>query len=171
MADLIRDAPIGQIIRFITRNKVLLYPEERPDFECPMAYSEPDMAAKVQKASITSPSSTSNAVSAADEKADADKEGVEAAEPEESPAALDRDALERIETGNSELERAETARDLDKVLTLRTTLSRVGTKAALEQSRTQAELEDAFRAATLEKEPTRPIIPQRTSDGNILVDW
>lgn len=29
MLDLIRDAPVGQIIRYVTGNKVLLYPEEK----------------------------------------------------------------------------------------------------------------------------------------------
>ncbi|KAL8663999.1 MAG: hypothetical protein Q9202_003416 [Teloschistes flavicans] len=39
MADIIRDAPIGQIIRFVTGNKVLQYPEEKPDFTLPEAYN------------------------------------------------------------------------------------------------------------------------------------
>lgn len=38
MADLIRDAPLGQVIRFLTRNKVLKYPEEFPSFEVPRQY-------------------------------------------------------------------------------------------------------------------------------------
>ncbi|KAL8700850.1 MAG: hypothetical protein Q9201_005220 [Fulgogasparrea decipioides] len=38
MADLIREAPIGQIIRFLTRNRSLQYPEEKPDFVLPEAY-------------------------------------------------------------------------------------------------------------------------------------
>lgn len=39
MADIIRDAPLGQILRFVTGNRVLLYPEERPDFELPASYT------------------------------------------------------------------------------------------------------------------------------------
>lgn len=39
MADLIRDAPVGQLIRFLTRNKFLQYPEEKPDFVLPKAYN------------------------------------------------------------------------------------------------------------------------------------
>ena len=38
MSDLIREAPLGQVIRFLTRNKVLQYPEEKPDFELPDVY-------------------------------------------------------------------------------------------------------------------------------------
>ncbi|KAI2640365.1 major facilitator superfamily transporter [Hypomontagnella submonticulosa] len=35
MSHILRDAPIGQFIRLITRNRVLRYPEEKPDFEFP----------------------------------------------------------------------------------------------------------------------------------------
>lgn len=38
MSDLIREAPLGQAIRFLTRNKVLKYPEEEPGFELPDVY-------------------------------------------------------------------------------------------------------------------------------------
>ena len=38
MSDLMREAPIGQLLRFVTRNKVLLYPEEKPGFELPAEY-------------------------------------------------------------------------------------------------------------------------------------
>ncbi|KAL8931380.1 MAG: hypothetical protein Q9216_007220, partial [Gyalolechia sp. 2 TL-2023] len=39
MADLFREAPIGQIIRFATGNKYFQYPEEKPDFQLPETYS------------------------------------------------------------------------------------------------------------------------------------
>lgn len=38
MAQIIRDAPVGQLIRFITRNKFLQYPEEKPDFQLPQEW-------------------------------------------------------------------------------------------------------------------------------------
>lgn len=38
MSDLIREAPLGQFIRLVTRNKVFQYPEEKPDFELPPTY-------------------------------------------------------------------------------------------------------------------------------------
>jgi DHA1 family multidrug resistance protein-like MFS transporter len=40
MADLIRDAPIGQIARYLTGNRVLLYPEELPGFVCPLSFND-----------------------------------------------------------------------------------------------------------------------------------
>ena len=38
MLDIIREAPVGQALRFISRNKLLRYPEEKPDFELPTQY-------------------------------------------------------------------------------------------------------------------------------------
>jgi DHA1 family multidrug resistance protein-like MFS transporter len=38
MLDLIRDAPLGQAIRFLSRNKLFQYPEENPDFKLPDLY-------------------------------------------------------------------------------------------------------------------------------------
>ena len=168
MADLIRDAPIGQIIRWMTGNKMLQYPEERPDFQCPQCYAEPEVAEKAQKESIASPSSTS-AGFASDNPVDAEKAGLEKAEPEESPDDPDRDALERINT--EQLERAETAKDLEKTDTMKSSLRRTTTIAALEHAETRADLEAAFTAASMPREPTRAIVPQRTSDGITLVDW
>ncbi|KAL7921906.1 MFS general substrate transporter [Trichoderma austrokoningii] len=38
MLDIIREAPLGQAIRFVSRNKLLQYPEEKPDFKLPDLY-------------------------------------------------------------------------------------------------------------------------------------
>ena len=39
MSDLIREAPIGQLLRFLTKNKILKYPEELPGFQLPETYN------------------------------------------------------------------------------------------------------------------------------------
>ena len=39
MKDLIREAPIGQAIRFLSRNRLFQYPEERADFTLPIQYA------------------------------------------------------------------------------------------------------------------------------------
>jgi DHA1 family multidrug resistance protein-like MFS transporter len=168
MADLIRDAPIGQLIRYVTRNKMLLYPEEKADFQCPAGYAEPDAAEKRLQEAMRSISSTSMAKSP-DEIADAEKAALEPAEPTEPVEAVE----EPVEDDREDLERMETVKDLEKSTTLRSTMSRVNTRSALRQSRTRADLEAAFTNATMDlaKEPSRPIIPERTSDGTILVDW
>ena len=38
MLDLIREAPLGQAIRLVSRNRLLQYPEEKPGFELPAQY-------------------------------------------------------------------------------------------------------------------------------------
>ncbi|KAF5263067.1 hypothetical protein FOXYS1_6188 [Fusarium oxysporum] len=38
--DTIRDAPLGQIIRFATKNRLFKYPEEHPEFELPAAWNQ-----------------------------------------------------------------------------------------------------------------------------------
>ncbi|KAJ5356264.1 major facilitator superfamily domain-containing protein [Penicillium concentricum] len=47
MMSLMRDAPIGQLIRFVTRNRVLLYPDELPDFQCPPSIANTSSAPSV----------------------------------------------------------------------------------------------------------------------------
>ncbi|KAF5548736.1 H+ antiporter [Fusarium napiforme] len=39
LRDTIRDAPLGQILRFVTNNRLFKYPEERPQFELPAAWN------------------------------------------------------------------------------------------------------------------------------------
>ena len=42
MFDLIRSAPLGQLIRVVTRNRLLQYPEEALGFQCPLCYKGTD---------------------------------------------------------------------------------------------------------------------------------
>lgn len=37
--DIIHDAPFGQLVRWLSGNRLFLYPEERPDFVLPVVYS------------------------------------------------------------------------------------------------------------------------------------
>lgn len=61
MADLIRDAPVGQVIRFVTGNRYLLYPEEKPGFELPASYNAVlNTAIPAEKASESEPISDSD---------------------------------------------------------------------------------------------------------------
>lgn len=47
MSDLIRDAPIGQIIRYLTKNRLLKYPEELDTWQCPNSYDGDATAEKI----------------------------------------------------------------------------------------------------------------------------
>lgn len=39
MSDLIREAPLGQALRWVSRNKLFQYPEKRADFVLPVQYT------------------------------------------------------------------------------------------------------------------------------------
>lgn len=54
LKDLIRDAPVGQILRWLTNDRILLYPEEEPEFVLPKEWTDLN-AVKIQSnSSITS---------------------------------------------------------------------------------------------------------------------
>lgn len=181
MKDLIRDAPIGQIIRYFTKNRVLLYPEEKADFQCPPDYANPDLIVLQQKHTQRSSSSGSAGANGLRYDTDEKKRGIEDAESGQAdhygdkdlglPRDAPRPGVDRTRTARSALGRVATEKDLERSATLRQTISRVSTRTALQQARTREQLEEEFRASTLEKQPTTPIVPQVTSDGSILVDW
>ncbi|KAG9661532.1 MFS general substrate transporter, partial [Aureobasidium melanogenum] len=152
MSDVIRDAPIGQLIRYVTRNRVLQYPEEKPDFVCPTSYSHPEPEKPSSQLFRTVPSLLSSNNSIKDEF------------EKETPDSRNDLNLTRTATDR-------TGHDLSKANTSRSVLSRVGSRIALEQSKTRADLEQAFAAASEPSPWPEPIIPVRTADGVILVDW
>lgn len=159
VADLIRDAPFGQIIRYFTKNRVLLYPEERPDFVLPSSYNRSGRPVEKRLDSDATEVPQREAEGPATEE-------VVYPDPE---TVLD---LEKIDT-TSEDERTE----LEKIQTLRTQhtartqISRVGTRTALQKSISRADLEQQFSLASVERGPSRPIVPETLDDGTILVDW
>ena len=146
---LIRDAPIGQILRYLTNNRILKYPEELPDFVIPATYFR-----HVQ----LDPRRLSSAATRVPQ--------MEA----EDPGTV----LEKQESNNED---DDSATDLEKVQTARTQhtarsqISRVGTRTALHKSTTQADLEQQFTLASVKRGPSRPIEPSTLDDGTILVDW
>jgi len=192
MSDLIRDAPIGQIIRYITKNRLLQYPEEKPDFKCSSAYTgnalekEPTQRTHAENAvhrhgnDLNEQPMDSNVIEAPFDPVlrpveeveqptrDSDDSGDEGATPSSG------DALTLAKTQTDDLRptamnpNAAVAR---KTTTSQSQLERIGTRSALQKSRTQADLEMQFTAATMEKGPTRPIVPATTADGITLVDW
>jgi DHA1 family multidrug resistance protein-like MFS transporter len=151
MSALIRDAPAGQLIRYFTKNRFLQYPEERPDFQVPIAYTH--HTRPIPKRLSTSSSA--------------------APEPE-GPAIeeiVSATVLEQVDTSSDDevdLEKIQTARTQH---TIRSQISRVGTRSALQKSISRADLEQQFSLATIERGPSRPIEPEKLDDGTVLVDW
>lgn len=116
MADLIRDAPIGQLIRWATNNRYLQYPEEKADFKLPEAWN--NVAAGTQQ------SSASTANIASDDEQDVPVAPLE-------PVSSRRSGINGITESNLE----------------------------------------ADEIHNIEKTQSIPVVPQKTKDGAILVDW
>ncbi|KAL8705820.1 MAG: hypothetical protein Q9225_008005, partial [Loekoesia sp. 1 TL-2023] len=143
MADLFREAPIGQIIRFVTRNKLLQYPEEKPEFELPEAYNT------ALNAHVTLPIEEKTLAPSVPSRSDSDTL--------EPPQALERKkTTDTVKSVNSR-------DDVEAALTR--TKSRENTQPWTEE---RIEIE---RELSLERTKSLPIAPTKTSDGNILVDW
>lgn len=164
MSALIRDSALGQLIRYATKNKVLLYPEERPDFQCPLSYRGNEREGPQATSTIATPDETPEQDI---EKTLFDKIVTKV------PLAQDANPAHRSESIEEAPLTPATGKDFDlaQVATFRTGLTRVDTRVTMEKIHTRRDLEQAYTTATLEKGPTRPIIPEKLEDGTILVDW
>ena len=147
MRDMIRDAALGQVIRFVTRNRVLRYADEMPDFQLPEAYN-------------TAMNTSSTDVGGVREKSvSAESSEGSGSGPEEKDGELP-ELAKKVTTKSvrgGDLEGAPVA--------MRRTKTRESTKGYTNE-RLEVEQELA-----LERTKTTPIAPTKTSDGNILVDW
>ncbi|KAL5325251.1 hypothetical protein ACEPPN_006375 [Leptodophora sp. 'Broadleaf-Isolate-01'] len=127
MKDIIRDSTFGQIVRLLSKNKLLLYPEEDPNFKCPKGYNDntnlPEAIVRERTRSFFSTASNPHNSYIDDEEA--------ITTPESKDESGSNESTDKGE--NSDLERANTAR--------------------------------------LERTKNRPILPSKSADGTILVDW
>jgi DHA1 family multidrug resistance protein-like MFS transporter len=159
MADILREAPLGQIIRWATNNRVLKYPEEMDGFELPATYNailnstssekkrEFPIAARTQSAATGTPPASRVRTRQSSESSISDtnltSEDLEKQETQE-PNPYDQDA-----------ERLSLARTKSRMETMPFTEDRLEVEAVLALERTQ----------------TKPIIPIKTAEGNVLVEW
>lgn len=166
MSALIRDSALGQLVRYATGNKVLLYAEERPDFQCPSSYENnagvEAYPASRAEALVRSPVGDIEKQSM--EKVKSAERSSQNLAPTHRPESVDEP---------SPLPSPATEKDFDltQVPTTRSGLSRVDTRVTMERIQTRRDLEQAYTTANLEKGPTRPILPEKLEDGTILVDW
>jgi len=144
MADLIREAPLGQLLRFITGNRVLKYPEEMPDFELPQTYT-----AAINNSEKVNPQSQATS---------------QLPSSYTSEVSLSRRSDEEQADRNIALERKETVLD-HEAHSVERTRSRLQTQPF---SNERLEIEQQL---SLAKTKSIAIVPTKTSDGNILVDW
>ena len=151
MKDLIREAPLGQTIRWITRKKFLKYPEEEADFECPKCYRDSAIAsdgtlARSDVGNIDDP--TGPAVSPPADHVDSDEKDIEALHTPRTNATVRSDSM--VEATQMALMR---------------TVTRETTRGYT-QERFKAEQEEASM-----REQNLPIMAQRNEHGDVLVDW
>lgn len=149
MNTIIRDAPIGQLIRYLTKNRVLLYPEEKSDYVCPSCYQDGDGTEKPDSASSTlAPTPATEA------------------EPEKHERPASPASLRTAPT-------IKEANPFDTISAHRT-MSRAVTRPEMQKITTRADLEQAYADAVQQpslRQESRAIEPQKTADGLILVDW
>jgi DHA1 family multidrug resistance protein-like MFS transporter len=144
MTDLIRESPIGQVIRFVTRGKYLRYPEEIAGFEIPW---EGVANASVQEKLADLSNGSNHEQDEKDSERDVEKD------------------LEAEELARKTTTRGSLGTPLGTVATINRTKSREQT-LPYSAERFQTELQEEA-----ERQQSAVIVPQRTSDGIILVDW
>jgi DHA1 family multidrug resistance protein-like MFS transporter len=161
---LIRDAPFGQLVRFLTKNRIFQYPEEDPNFKCPNSYAEDQpISRKFSRASgqpADEPATSTNA------------DETEKLEPR------DNSTLQPSETGTEEIV-GDLMRDIEKTSSASTSASNSSGGLRLVSSnftRTKSLPYTAERLwqdeqAAIERAEPRPIALTKTADGLTLVDW
>lgn len=147
MTDILREAPLGQLIRWISGNSLLKYPEELPGFELPSTYN-----AVLNASEKEADTAASRTISKQQTKSTRRSSSID-----RSPAPHD------LEKQDTEIQRPN-GHD-SQSLQLSRTKSRLETTPYTED---RLEIEAQL---ALERTQTKPIVPQKTSDGNILVDW
>jgi DHA1 family multidrug resistance protein-like MFS transporter len=127
MADIIREAPLGHAIRWLSRNRLLQYPEESSDFQLPVQYStQLNSEEDVQKrSSIASTPTLASTPDAATSSTVSDIEG----------------------------------------------FGMTKTKSRMDTMPYSDERFEVEQHLALERTKTIPIVPKKTTDGIILVDW
>jgi len=149
MSALVRDAPVGQLVRWVFGKSVLPYPEETMDFVPPASY----VSAKQIQSTTTTPGPA-------------------------SPELLDEKLEDPLANLNA-LTQTITSKDDESgdraSITSNQSLSKIVTRPTMDKVTTRADLEAAYTNAskqeTIKQQASRPIVPERTSDGTILVDW
>lgn len=155
MIDTIRDAPFGQVVRYVTGNRVFQYPEELPGFKWPHSYDVKDE----KKEDEVNHHPTDPVI--ADAKSDAIVE----------PASVGLDQVVTapdVENVNPPLTgTSSSSSQLNRVRTLGSHIERTQT---LPYTEARLEVEEAL-AQLKSTSTSRAVAPVRTVDGTILVDW
>lgn len=153
MANFIRDTALGSIIRLVTRNRVLQFPEDCLDFQCSVAYlyTPESYPPKQHEPAVADPASS-------------------APETVDKVERVPSKAMDEVEK-HPALDEPDTDSDTESSISDMALPSRVETRLDMAKVKSSNDLEKALTNATLARGPTRPIVPTRTTDGITLVDW
>lgn len=169
MTDTFRESGIGQLLRYVTRNKFFAYPEEDPNFKVPwenvsLEPANPVSEPKQKERDVESASDSDETRKDVGLEKELSASGSPARRTLSERNPEDRD-LEKTMSFPKSLTRRETARTTDG----RSIISRATTREQTSPySRERFEVEQEEAA---ERHETNVIQPQKTSDGIILVDW
>jgi MFS transporter, DHA1 family, multidrug resistance protein len=181
MADIIREAAIGQIIRWVTRNKFLKYPEEDPDFQCPNCYQDPESPDSLSIIPETKSDDDSPDLAGRNEVADFDDREHDSSFPAADDHHKQHPERLQTQTTNATVYPELDQQNIEKLYTQKThgtIRSSIGARPTLTRTKTR-EMTRAFTHERLEIEQEErslraldlPIIAQKNEDGDMLVDW
>ncbi|KAK2732495.1 hypothetical protein FQN55_004072 [Onygenales sp. PD_40] len=158
MAEYLRDTAVGQILRWVTGNKVLLYPEEEPNFQVPTSYANPLDSAYVSQSTLEAITNTRDTPGNDDStEAGSIRQALDGETISPTPVSgAGQNGPSGRSLASAELTRTNSLQQLDKI----------ETKKDVEKT-----ISAAAQNVDLEKRESRIIVPQKTDDGTILVDW
>lgn len=194
LKDLVREAPLGQVIRFVTKNRYLQYEEEKPDFKFPDCWidlmNNPDRPLDSSSPTAAGTSTDSGSAAADDEHKpragssgdsndnsnDRSDEGDEKGESgTNQPPSGDG---EKHELPDTSVPPPATARRQSQgsagQLAPGQSANRTGPNSFSSDEETHHGLQDvesSTHSHNMERVKSIPVVPKRTKDGAILVDW
>lgn len=178
MADIIREAPLGQIIRWVTSKKFLKYPEEEPGFQCPKCYRDPESLdslptteEKNTDVETSDPAGRKEAGDSDDKEQDSSSSANDAHHEQHHEELQAQKTNVTVKSGIDE-------HDIEKIYTHVTIRSSIGARPTLTRTKTR-EMTRAFTRERFDiereekslKELDIAIVAQKNDDGDILVDW
>lgn len=145
---ILREAPFGQLARYITGNRIFLYPEELPGFKCPHGYDKEEKSKTPDDEIHESAGEGANTEPVALEKIDT------------LPISLARPTSSSSSSSNHE-----GALHLHPTHTLPWTPARLEAEIDLHKSHTNQTASPSHPTAAT------PIVPTKTLANAVLVDW
>jgi DHA1 family multidrug resistance protein-like MFS transporter len=156
MKDLIRESAVGMLIRLASRNKLLRYQEEKPDFQIPYEHL-------LRKEKLDEINKEINAESKTQ------IPGIEEVEDQEKDDLARHATVEDLNGPNYDVEHAAT-----QTQTSRAVLEQLTSIRSIDRSSTLPYTRERFEAdqiLAVQRTVTIPIQPEVTASGQILVTW